>query len=239
MDINGFDNVSASCYRHSATGVAFTLVDADDFTMGMTDAEEQMLRRRREDIESDVVVHFIEEYLRQARPAVHVHVGPFLIADFPLTVRFVTSRWGFAEDQFSDDGAAYLPDADTIGPLISELGFRLPSEAEWEYCHRRFHPLQDLPGEDSLQLTPIDGIAAFGSYAELCADAWSPTLDDIPRDGSPRIGDGPRSVRGGAANLYPWQGCGEWLGLLPFTRYSENQGDLLSVRPAVSVVQRA
>ena len=239
MNIDGFDNIGDQRYCHSTTGVFFTLVDSGAFTMGMTDAEERELRSRPEDIDTDVVLHFVEEHLLQARPVTEIQLAPFLMADFPLTVEFVTNRWGFADDQFTEDGAAYIPDASTAVPLISEFGFRLPSEAEWEYCHRRFSQPGKLPDEDSLQLTPADGICGFGSYAELCADAWLPSLDGVPTDGSPRHGDGPRVVRGGAANLYPWQGCGEWLGLLPFCRYSESQGRLLSVRPAVSVAQKA
>ncbi|MDT0532127.1 hypothetical protein RM555_24320 [Micromonospora sp. DSM 115977] len=41
-------------------------------------------------------------------------------------------------------------------------------------------------------------------------------------DARPRTGDGPRTVRGGAANVYPWQGCDEWL-LLSATRYEHAQ----------------
>ncbi|MEV4386168.1 hypothetical protein AB0J68_10760 [Micromonospora sp. NPDC049580] len=46
----------------------------------------------------------------------------------------------------------------------------------------------------------------------------------------PRTGDGPRTVRGGAADLYPWQGCDEWLLLLSATRYEHC--DFTAVRPA-------
>jgi len=50
-----------------------------------------------------------------------------------------------------------------------------------------------------------------------------------PADGRPRIGDGPRTVRGGAADLYPWQGCDEWLLLLPTTR--DEHTEFTAVRP--------
>ena len=39
----------------------------------------------------------------------------------------------------------------------------------------------------------------------------------------------------GAANTFPWQGCGEWLGLYPFCRYPENADLLMSVRPAATI----
>ncbi len=236
MLVEGFEQVDGPRYRHTETGVSFTLVDADEFTVGMSDSEEQLLREYAADDEWDIYEDFLNECLHRSRPTKRIHLNPFLIADFPLTVDFVTNRWGFADLQLSKTGAAYVPDSKTVLPLLMEIGFRLPSETEWEYCHRRFTPLNGIPGKDMLQFEPTDGLGGFGSYCEILADAWHVDLTSIPNDGTPRLGSGRRTVRGGAANDHPWQGCGEWLSLLPYFRHFEHDG-LLSVRPAVSVAE--
>ncbi|WP_334606095.1 hypothetical protein [Micromonospora sp. CPCC 205546] len=64
----------------------------------------------------------------------------------------------------------------------------------------------------------------MGSANELYADVWIRGLADA----RPWTGDGSRTVRSGAANVYPWQGCDEWL-LLSATRYEHAQ--FTTVRP--------
>lgn len=237
MRLKNFQLVTEGHYRHAGTGLLFTLVDGGRFDFGMSEYEESLLRYRPSDFESEVVEHFVDEHVQTARPVQKVDVKPFLIANFPLTVDFVTEQWGFGKRQLSKEGAGYVPSSVAILPMLEQLELRLPSETEWEYCHRHFTPLKELPESgDYLQLVPGQAIGAFGSYAEICADVWQPSLDGIPTDGKPRPGTGPRTIRGGAANLYPWQGCGEWLGLMPFDRYSEEYSELLSVRPAADVV---
>jgi hypothetical protein len=46
----------------------------------------------------------------------------------------------------------------------------------------------------------------MGSANELCADVWIPEFVGAPADARPRTGDGPRTVRGGAADVYPVAG---------------------------------
>lgn len=45
--------------------------------------------------------------------------------------------------------------------------------------------------------------------------------------------DGPRVVRGGAGDLYPWQACDEWLLLLSATR--DEFQNFTAVRPGAPV----
>lgn len=235
MQIAGFVPIGDTRYRHIETGLSFTLVPGGSFTMGMSDVEEQILQERPHDFETEFVEQFLREHQKWARPTVDIALAPFLIANFPLNVEFVVSRWGFLDHLCEDFEAAYVPGSSEVIPLLSELGLRLPSEAEWEYCHRQFLPPCHIPDDSLLCMEPENTLCGFGSYAEICADAWHPSLSGISQSGAARMGVGPRSVRGGAAVLAPWQGCGEWTLLMPYCRYSESQGELLSVRPAASI----
>jgi hypothetical protein len=81
------------------------------------------------------------------------------------------------------------------------------------------------------------GCWGFGFHPEVCADAFRPGYGESPADGSPRFDNGDRVVRGGAAELYPWQDCGEWQLLLSAMRTSTSSWEFqIHVRPALSVV---
>jgi len=226
----GFHGDIALFVHRRKKAIQLALVPGGEVERGLSDAEEERLRTLAA---AAGLTGSVEEWgtlveqLPLMRPAGRVTVGPMLIGRGPgermgprKLVRWLTS-----------------------GP------YRLPTEAEWEYAARggrareltwRGDVLPDTAwfeegrelGEDAANRF---GLWGFGDRAEICADRWRPSLEGAPSDGSPVTGAGPRAVRGGAGELFPWQETGEWHLLLSAMRTSQEGVDEPAARPVIGL----
>ena len=223
-------------FIHAATGAEFSLIPGGTFEMGLSPEEEQTLRAERERVERDPdeLNHEFDLLLSeigQMHPLHRVTVPPFLIAQRVMSVGGV-ARWlgGFRDPLYGDvtEAAAHL-DRDQIAAVLAATQLRLPSEAELEYAARGGLPRcllptgNRLPDENTLEAMIADtdgathngfGLHGYGLYPELCADRWHEHYKGAPDDGTPWLSGSIGVIRGGAADTFPWQGCGEWNALL-------------------------
>jgi hypothetical protein len=231
--------------RHRATGIFFRLVPGGSFERGFSDAEERALREeldRADDYDEDAAagLSFLDDLARLARPVATVRVPPFLLSPEPLDKPALAKLLGRAPDGLLP-GCLTVADGSAAAAALAAHGLRLPSEAEHEYAYRA-GTSDPFPWGRSRPTSPTVPTNRFGlehmaELSELCADRWHPGYAGAPLDGSARGPlRRPSTARGGSAEVWPWQGVGEWFSMLSAARSSSAEHDgFLRLRPARSL----
>lgn len=240
-------DVAIAVFTHATTGVEFSLIPGGSFEMGLSPEEERTIREARALVEGDPE-ELNEEFdlllseIGHMRPLHRVQVPPFLMAQRVLAVGDAR-RWlgGFRDPLYGDvDAAAAHFNAEQITAVLVATGLRLATEAELEYAargglERCLLPTGNrIPDDNTLEAMIADndgathnafGIHGYGLYPELCADHWHEHYKGAPDDGSRWAGGEIRVIRGGAADCFPWQGCGEWNTLLCAFRMNDHAAE--------------
>ncbi|MDC3957340.1 formylglycine-generating enzyme family protein [Polyangium jinanense] len=200
---------------HGPTKMQFVAVPGGTFVMGLSEAEIDEIAALYAPLGRADEARALVRWSTQ--PPRRVRVQPFLCALEPVTDRLAHARLA---DMYPDEDEGYVPSDAPVpfaprlaAELRGVLGFRLLSEAEWEWIAREGGArswLREPPTSISLALDPARdpsphpnafGVDLLQAGLEFVADAWHEGYAGAPADAiawQPRaIPDNTRGCHGG------------------------------------------
>lgn len=200
---------------HKETGLTFAFIPEGYVNKGLSDLEFSLIKKINNnhlEIDNDTFNHL--------RPQHKVFINNILISTYPVSWEFVSNYYPKYQ---SNKGAAWIT-KNEIDDLCSRLNMRLPSDDEWEYAARcgkqQLFPFGNfmLKDDDELEKWLIldydktkmncNELGLYGLfYGEWTNSRYTETYSEEDMNNPTEH----FCIRGGAAQFYPWQDCGEWI----------------------------
>jgi len=229
-------------------GVEFIAIPGGSFTEGLSPAERSDLTKRMKRLSPEARIR-AKDIAKSATPPHEVVIDPVLIARTPLMALHAA-----ANRLDGDDANAHRvlrTDSDSAASIAAKLGFRLVSEAEWEWVARAggtrawLSDAEDPEGWATRVVSaPLEsmahplGVLGLG-WGEWVDDGWHPNYKGAPSDGrawQPK--NRPEVARGGGLASIPWQGAGELVLCHAAVRDRAGDGPVHAIRLAYDLPAR-
>ncbi|MDF1664853.1 MAG: bifunctional serine/threonine-protein kinase/formylglycine-generating enzyme family protein, partial [Planctomycetota bacterium] len=228
-------------YLHVTSRVYFRLVPGGLFTLGIRDVDTEFTRALELDKE------FRREWVTHATPAQRVRVSPMLVAATELS----HGQWlsVFDKDDLNET-AVDFPMAGVPWTMVQDWlkkagdGFRLPSEAEWEYATRagtrtrffwgdrvdlRYMVCRPTQGKEGKKVTgrisfpnAFGLVDTLGNLWEFCEDSYVDNYSGQSLTAAPQRRNHSQVSRRGGSFTYFAADCQVWTRSLGFEKTSAN-----------------